>query len=50
LDRLPDSEISKIAAESVADRKARRGLKEDIERLEEVILQSKAILSEPNPA
>lgn len=47
LDKLPDTEISRIAAENPADRKTRRELQEDIERLEMAISQSEAILSEP---
>ncbi|RDW83036.1 hypothetical protein BP5796_04527 [Coleophoma crateriformis] len=47
LDELPDAEISRIAAESPADRKTRRELKEDIERLELAISQSETILREP---
>jgi hypothetical protein len=47
LDSLPDEEISRISAESPADRKKRRELKEDIERLETAISVSEAILKEP---
>jgi hypothetical protein len=47
VDSLPDEEISRLSAESPADRKTRRELKEDIERLETAISVSEAILKEP---
>jgi hypothetical protein len=43
----PDREVKEIAAESAADRKTRRELMEDIERLEKAIAESEAILKEP---
>lgn len=47
VDRLSDSEIFGIAAESPADRKRRRELKEDVEKLEVAISEPEAILSQP---
>jgi hypothetical protein len=47
VDSLSDEEVSRIAAESVPDRKARRELKEDIQNLERAISESEAILREP---
>ena len=47
IDRLSESEIKEIAAESPSDRKKRRELKEDIEKLEMAISESEAILREP---
>lgn len=44
--RLSESEISSIAAESPADRKKRRELKEDIEKLEMAISESEKILKQ----
>ena len=43
---LSDEEVTRISAESAADRKARRELKEDIEKLETAIATSEAILKE----
>jgi hypothetical protein len=42
---LSDVEVARISAESVADRKIRRELNEDVERLEKAISESEAILS-----
>ena len=47
VDSLTDEEVKKICAESVADRKTRRELGEDIERLERAIKESEMILNEP---
>ncbi len=47
MDSLSGTEVARISAESAADRKARRELKEDIERLEMAIKESEAILREP---
>jgi hypothetical protein len=47
VDSLTDADVASISAESVADRKTRRELKEDIERLEKAISESEAILREP---
>jgi hypothetical protein len=47
VDSLTDAEVASISAESVADRKTRRELNEDIERLEKAISESEAILREP---
>lgn len=47
VDSLSDEEVKKICAESVADRKTRRELGEDIERLERAIKESEMILNEP---
>ncbi|PVH75991.1 hypothetical protein DL98DRAFT_642610 [Cadophora sp. DSE1049] len=46
VDSLNDEEVKKICAESVADRKTRRELGEDIERLERAIKESEMILNE----
>mgnify|MGYP003633891340 CR=1 FL=1 len=47
VDSLTDEEVKNICAESVADRKTRRELGEDIERLERAIKESEMILNEP---
>jgi hypothetical protein len=47
VDSLTDTEVASISAESVADRKTRRELNEDIERLEKAISESEAILRDP---
>jgi hypothetical protein len=47
VDSLPDSEVDRISAESAQDRRKRRTLKEDIEKLELAISESEAILREP---
>jgi hypothetical protein len=47
VDSLPDSEVERISAESPQDRRKRRTLKEDIEKLELAISESEAILREP---
>jgi hypothetical protein len=46
IDRLSDTDISEIAAEGPADRKKRRELKEDIEKLEMAISESEKILNQ----
>jgi hypothetical protein len=46
IDRLSETQIGEIAAESPADRKKRRELKEDIEKLEMAISESEMILQE----
>jgi len=47
VDSLPDSEVERISAESPQDRRRRRTLKDDIEKLELAISESEAILREP---
>jgi hypothetical protein len=47
IDSLMDAEVASLSAESVPDRKTRRELNEDIERLEKAISESEAILKEP---
>lgn len=46
IDQLSEATISEIAAESPADRKKRRELKEEIERLETAISESEKILKQ----
>lgn len=46
VDALSDAEVGRIAAESVQDRKSRRELNEDIERLECAIKESERIMDE----
>jgi hypothetical protein len=50
VDSLSDDEVKKIAAESPAERKNRRRLREEILRLEKVIKESDAILARPMTA